>query len=72
MALSHQFPLYVSFIPIHYFENKIKSGIDVVRNRIKMFAQKRVTLPPGRHKIIVLDEADRYESPENIMTSLSN
>ena len=24
-------------------------GIDVVRNRIKMFAQKKVTLPPGYH-----------------------
>ena len=35
-------------------------GIDVVRNKIKMFAQKKVTLPPGRHKIIILDEADRY------------
>ncbi|KAA3456481.1 replication factor C subunit 2 [Gossypium australe] len=34
-------------------------GIDVVRNKIKMFAQKKVTLPPGRHKIIILDEADR-------------
>ncbi|KAJ1980280.1 replication factor C subunit 4 [Dimargaris cristalligena] len=33
-------------------------GIDVVRNRIKMFAQKKVTLPAGRHKIIILDEAD--------------
>lgn len=33
-------------------------GIDVVRNRIKAFAQKKVTLPPGRHKIVVLDEAD--------------
>jgi len=33
-------------------------GIDVVRNRIKMFAQKKVTLPVGRHKIIILDEAD--------------
>jgi replication factor C subunit 2/4 len=33
-------------------------GIDVVRNRIKGFAQKKVTLPPGRHKIVVLDEAD--------------
>ena len=29
-------------------------GIDVVRNKIKMFAQKKVTLPPGRHKIIIL------------------
>jgi replication factor C subunit 2/4 len=36
------------------------SGIDVVRNKIKAFAQKKVTLPPGRHKIIILDEADRY------------
>ncbi|KAJ2776967.1 replication factor C subunit 4 [Coemansia interrupta] len=33
-------------------------GIDVVRNRIKMFAQKKVNLPAGRHKIIILDEAD--------------
>ena len=33
-------------------------GIDVVRNRIKAFAQKKVTLPPGRHKVIILDEAD--------------
>lgn len=33
-------------------------GIDVVRNRIKMFAQKKVTLPEGVHKIIILDEAD--------------
>eukprot|EP00983_Pelagomonas_calceolata_P059212 1145829-Pelagomonas_calceolata.AAC.1 len=24
-----------------------------------MFAQKKVTLPPGRHKIVILDEADR-------------
>jgi len=33
-------------------------GIDVVRNRIKGFAQKKVSLPPGRQKIIILDEAD--------------
>ncbi|CAL6422270.1 unnamed protein product [Bathycoccus prasinos] len=33
-------------------------GIDVVRNKIKMFAQKKVTLPAGRCKIIILDEAD--------------
>jgi len=37
-------------------------GIDVVRNRIKAFAQKKVTLPPGKHKIIVLDEADAMTS----------
>mmetsp|Transcript_2910 Transcript_2910/g.2570 ORF Transcript_2910/g.2570 Transcript_2910/m.2570 type:complete len:233 (-) Transcript_2910:420-1118(-) len=33
-------------------------GIEVVRNKIKMFAQKKVTLPANRHKIIILDEAD--------------
>ena len=33
-------------------------GIDVVRNRIKTFAQTQVTLGPGKHKIIILDEAD--------------
>ncbi|KAH9284633.1 Replication factor C subunit 2 [Echinococcus granulosus] len=33
-------------------------GIDVVRSRIKMFAQKKVTLPFGRQKFIILDEAD--------------
>ena len=33
-------------------------GIDVVRNRIKTFAQTKVTLPPGKHKIVILDEAD--------------
>jgi replication factor C subunit 2/4 len=37
-------------------------GIEVVRNRIKMFAQKKVTLPPNRHKIIILDEADSMTS----------
>jgi replication factor C subunit 2/4 len=35
-----------------------RSGIDVVRTKIKMFAQKKVTLPPTRHKIVILDEAD--------------
>lgn len=33
-------------------------GIDVVRNKIKMFAQQKINLPPGKHKIIILDEAD--------------
>ena len=36
-------------------------GIDVVRNKIKSFAHQKVTLPPGRHKIIILDEADRLD-----------
>ena len=38
---------------------RVSRGIDVVRNKIKTFAQKKVTLPPGRHKIVILDEADR-------------
>ena len=33
-------------------------GIDIVRNMIKTFAQKKVNLPYNRHKIIILDEAD--------------
>ena len=33
-------------------------GIDVVRNKIKQFAQTKILLPAGRHKIIILDEAD--------------
>ncbi|KAK3952801.1 DNA replication factor C-like protein [Pseudoneurospora amorphoporcata] len=37
-------------------------GIEVVRQRIKGFAQKKVTLPPGRHKIVILDEADSMTS----------
>ncbi|VDM12863.1 unnamed protein product [Wuchereria bancrofti] len=44
----------------NYSENIINDfrGIDVVRNKIKNFAQSKVTLPPGRHKIIILDEVD--------------
>lgn len=33
-------------------------GIDVVRNKIKMFAQQKLSLPSSRHKIVILDEAD--------------
>ncbi|AJF97006.1 clamp loader of DNA polymerase [Pandoravirus inopinatum] len=33
-------------------------GVDVVRKIIKHHASKRVDLPHGRHKIIILDEAD--------------
>ncbi|KAI0989795.1 hypothetical protein GJ496_009519 [Pomphorhynchus laevis] len=33
-------------------------GIDVVRGKIKSFAQRKVTLPANKHKIIILDEAD--------------
>lgn len=37
-------------------------GIEVVRNNIKTFAQKKVLLPYNRHKIIILDEADSITS----------
>jgi len=37
-------------------------GIDVVRNKIKGFAMNKVNLPAGRHKIIILDEADAMTS----------
>lgn len=37
-------------------------GIDVVRNQIKHFAQKKCQLPTGKHKIIILDEADSMTS----------
>lgn len=33
-------------------------GLDVVRNKIKMFAQAKVTLDPGKQKLVILDEAD--------------
>ena len=33
-------------------------GIDVVREKIKQFAEKKVRLEPGHHKVIILDEAD--------------
>mmetsp|Transcript_20144 Transcript_20144/g.51410 ORF Transcript_20144/g.51410 Transcript_20144/m.51410 type:complete len:321 (+) Transcript_20144:179-1141(+) len=37
-------------------------GIDTVRNKIKMFAQTKVSLPEGRFKVIILDEADSMTS----------
>jgi replication factor C subunit 2/4 len=40
------------------YNDMMDRGIDVVRNRIKTFAQKKVTLPRGRHKLVILDEAD--------------
>ena len=43
-------------------------GIDVVRSRIKAFAQKKVTLPPGHHKVVILDEADSMtEGAQQVM-----
>jgi len=37
-------------------------GIDVVRNKIKSFAKRKVVLGPGQHKVIILDEADSMTS----------
>lgn len=37
-------------------------GIDTVRNKIKQFAKRKIQLPMGRHKVIILDEADSMTS----------
>lgn len=51
----------VGFVVVPVTSSVLTSlGIDVVRNRIKGFAQKKVTLPQGRHKLVILDEADRF------------
>jgi replication factor C subunit 2/4 len=34
----------------------------VIRNKTKLFAQTKVTLPAGRHKVVILDEADSMTS----------
>lgn len=51
----------INFLPLLeiLISTSMGQGIDVVRNRIKGFAQKKVTLPPGRQKLVILDEADR-------------
>lgn len=33
-------------------------GLEAVRDKIKSFAAQKIPLPSGRHKIIILDEAD--------------
>lgn len=38
-------------------------GIDVIRTKIKDFCQKAVHLPPNKHKIIFLDEAESLTTP---------
>ena len=52
-------------------------GIDVVRDKIKSFATKKVVVPEGMHKIIILDEADAMTPPAQqalrmIMTEYSS
>ena len=37
-------------------------GIDVVREKIKSFAQQKVNVPSNMHKIIILNEADSMTS----------
>ncbi|RZB66017.1 Replication factor C subunit 4, partial [Glycine soja] len=44
--------LHTALFTMSSFALEIASGIS------KMFAQKKVTLSPGRHKIVILDEAD--------------
>ncbi len=57
---------------LHFaFVVSLRRGIDVVRNKIKLFAQTKVTLPPGKHKVVILDEADRYVvSPVSSVTCI--
>jgi DNA polymerase III delta prime subunit len=65
--------MYISLRVSSRIYNQYSRGIDVVRNKIKSFAQKKVTLPPGRHKIIILDEADRLGCIAlNAVSPLSN
>ncbi|GJQ14924.1 hypothetical protein GpartN1_g6715.t1 [Galdieria partita] len=33
-------------------------GIEVIRSKVKTFAQQKMSLPSGRQKIVILDEAD--------------
>jgi len=33
-------------------------GIDIIRTKVKQFAEKKVVLKLGHHKVIILDEAD--------------
>ena len=52
-------------------------GIDVVREKIKSFAQQKVNVPANMHKIIILDEADSMTASAQqalrmIMTDYTN
>lgn len=52
-------------------------GIEVVRQTIKSFAKRHITLPASRHKIILLDEADSMtdaaqQAMRRIMEKFSN
>nr|GEV62566.1 hypothetical protein [Tanacetum cinerariifolium] len=51
-------------LPVYYLDVVLElnafddNGIEVMRNKIKMCAQKKVFCPPGMHNLIILDEAD--------------
>ncbi|CAG9332258.1 unnamed protein product [Blepharisma stoltei] len=52
-------------------------GIEVVREKIKAFAQQKVNVPPNMHKVIILDEADSMTASAQqalrmIMTDYTN
>ena len=55
MLLSNSTLLMTGFLLPHFITTR---GIDVVREKVKLFAQKKVSLPQGFHKIVLLDEAD--------------
>jgi len=46
-------------IPVYLsLKNESQRGLNVVKHRIKGFAQEKVTLHPGRHKLNLLDDED--------------
>lgn len=55
MPLLNSMPPMTGFLALN---DLIHRGIDVVREKVKLFAQKKVSLPTGFHKIVLLDEAD--------------
>lgn len=36
-----------------------------------MFAQKKVAVPPGMHKIVILDEADKWDNKFLLISSMT-
>lgn len=42
-----------------------------MREKIKLFAQKKVSLGEGQHKLVVLDEADRWLSINLLICSMT-
>lgn len=40
----------------------VYSKVEVMRTRVKEFAQRQLRLPPHRHKMVILDEADKFSA----------